>query len=643
MYKLSVPLHMATLTEKTLPTYIEILKKCKVNRVFLCGMGESVSENCAIYHRKEFIKQAIKTLKENGFEAGIWINSLGHGKVLTHQTEEETGGFSYAPIIGSDGAVGAYSFCPSDKKFADAYMKAIKEFAECKPDLIQLDDDFRFISRATYRVGCFCEYHLKEFYKKVGEEVPREEIEKLIYSGGKNKYRTAYLELMSKSLTEFAQKVRNAVNEVDENIRLSACCVDEMWSFDKKHPERIIKAFSGNTKPFLRISGAPYHNGGTIIDATEMARVQFNWLKDYDVESFSEGDVYPRPRYNVPSKYLELYEYILLADGKSNGSLNYMFDYSQGPDYETGYADRYIHNEKHRDGIRELFKDKTVTGIRTYNVPSKVENWDIPDEPCDVKICSFINKRNTESPSCYHLAYNSISTTFGNSCYPVFLVGENAKYITEEELKNGAIIDIPAAKILNKRGIDTGLLEEEPATFDGEFYIEEKDTIRNLGDKALKKIKCSEKAKVLTRFLPDNTPASYIYENEKGFKFYVLAHDACYLNGASFHFQNLKCPNYLVNYYRQKHLVEISEWLGGKKLPAVCLKNPRLYMLTSKNENAMSVLMVNIFPDDVLSPEIKLDKEYKEIKFVNCSGELKGDKVYLSDITPYGFAAFEVK
>ena len=57
----------------------------------------------------------------------------------------------------------------------------------------------------------------------------------------------------------------------------------------------------------------------------------------------------------------------------------------------------------------------------------------------------------------------------------------------------------------------------------------------------------------------------------------------------------------------------------------------------------MAVAIANVSLDDIFSPEIALDKEYSEIKFINCSGRLEGNKVILSDITPYGFAAFEVK
>ena len=84
------------------------------------------------------------------------------------------------------------------------------------------------------------------------------------------------------------------------------------------------------------------------------------------------------------------------------------------------------------------------------------------------------------------------------------------------------------------------------------------------------------------------------------------------------------------------------EWIGRKKLPVVCKKNPNLYFLTSVSGSGMSVLMMNISTDSVISPEIMLDKKYNWVDFVNCSGKLINDRVELDDLPPYGIAAFEL-
>jgi hypothetical protein len=83
--------------------------------------------------------------------------------------------------------------------------------------------------------------------------------------------------------------------------------------------------------------------------------------------------------------------------------------------------------------------------------------------------------------------------------------------------------------------------------------------------------------------------------------------------------------------------------MGNKPLPAKSKKNPNLYIYTAKDKNAMSVLLLNVHLDSIDDPVIELDKEYKEIRLVNCKGKIEGNKVYLSDIQGYGMAAFEVK
>ena len=57
----------------------------------------------------------------------------------------------------------------------------------------------------------------------------------------------------------------------------------------------------------------------------------------------------------------------------------------------------------------------------------------------------------------------------------------------------------------------------------------------------------------------------------------------------------------------------------------------------------MSVVLFNVFEDEILAPQVTLDKAYDSVRVVNGNGTLKADTVTLSDIPPFGFVAFEVK
>jgi len=629
MYKLSVPLAVDPITDENLHIYLEQVKKCKVDRVFFCCVGDMFDPNCLVFTQSKKLEKLIRVFKENGYEVGVWVNGFGHGSALAYDTEtEDTTSFTY--IKGVDGNGNRYGLCPLDEDFTAAYCKGIAAVAHMNPDIIMLDDDFRLNNRSYY-MGCFCHLHLKEYYKLIGEEVPVADLERRIFSGGKNKYRSAYMKLSAKTLLDFAKKLRNVVDSINPSIRLGACAVLENWDYCGTDMIEIAKAFAGGTKPFVRTIGAAYWPQ-KLSNMIEDTRLQAKWCRENDIEVFSEGDVYPRPRYRCSSKRLELFDMALMIDGGCDGVLKYMFDYSTGPMYETGYIDRHTHNAALRESLSCIFSGKKPVGVRSYNVMHKIENWDLPAVP-EKGIANYLM-------GCYKnvsqniLALNTIPSTVEESDYPVLVCGENAKYISVEELVNGAILDAPAAKILTERGIDVGFISCEDANYSTEYFIKQKESINGISDCKVKKLVCSEKAQILSEFLPDKTPGSYIYENQIGTRFFVIAADL---------YNFVYCPNYYNNYHRQAQLIEAIEFIGQKKLPMVCVKNPCLYTITSKDEQRMSVALFNLFEDEILKPEIRLDKEYDEISFVNCSGELRGDRVFLSELPAYGVAAFEVK
>jgi len=273
----------------------------------------------------------------------------------------------------------------------------------------------------------------------------------------------------------------------------------------------------------------------------------------------------------------------------------------------------------------------------------KFKHWELPKKKKEGLFTDL--QRSSLSPSQYLLSQNSIPTAYEESDSPALVLGVNALDVTEQDLCHGAILDVEAALILQKRGIDTGLLKEEKHRYNAEYYEAAKQSAAGFSDISTKKIECHEKATVLSRFLPDHSPASYLYENANGMRFFVLALDYYASHENSLSIPRCKNPsrNYFNNYYRQADLIRAIEWLCKKPLPASCPKNPNLYLLASKGENgAMSVALANVHLDDVFSPTVKLDRAYQSVRGVNCTGVLNGDTMTLSDLPPYGFAAFEV-
>ena len=392
---------------------------------------------------------------------------------------------------------------------------------------------------------------------------------------------------------------------------------------------------AGETKPFGRISGAPYWNNN-IIGVVETTRMEFAWSKDWGIELITEGDTYPRPRYNVPSKPLELFETLIVADGTESGRLSYVFDYYQRADYETGYVTKYIKNQELREKISKIFAGKSAVGVRVFNHREKARNYSYPNVYKN-GASMLLERMQLKSPATQILSYNSIPTSYEESGYPVLVLGENAKYIPQEDLTNGAILDVRSAQILTARGIDVGLKGTKAQSFYGEYFIKADDLIREIQHPDTQEIEVADGAIVESLFMPQKTPASYRYENAIGQRFFVLAMDYYSVNG------DYKV-NYTGNYYRQEQLKCAIEWLGKKKLPAFTDKNPYLYLLAKKDcHGNMALAIAPVSLDGLIDTKIELDADYEIETALNFNGIIDGNALIVNCLEPYGCAVVELK
>lgn len=642
MYKTAIPISIESMhsdLDKSLNKYLKYCQNGKIERVFITILQGVYLKSNLVDTKPELIKKAVDFFKSNKIETGVWMGGFGHGSNLSH----DVGGDKkrdYQKIAGVLGEEFEHGYCPLDEKFTEDYLDLVKRIAKMNPDIIMIDDDFRLSSYRSYDMGCFCPFHLKEFYKLIGEEIPREKIKQLVFTGGKNKYRDAYMDMLKSTLLEFAKKVEKTVHNINRHIRISMCLSPSVWDMEGTDGIEIARTFAGETQPYLRLFGAPYHEKYTLISAIERERLQASWTKEKsaDIEVFAEGDVYPRPRYKVPSKSLELFDLALVCDDNLDGILKYIFDYDKKVGYETGYIDNHIKNLSVKNEIQQIFEGKKNTGVSVFCEMHKFRKYELTNElenDISQKMRSLTN-----GISSLLMSKNAIPTCYETSEYPVVVIGENARYISLERMGNGVILDITAAKILSERGIDVGLLSaEEKTDYTHEYYINN-DEMFLLEKLKTHKIVCNERARILTTFLPDKTPGVYAYENDEGIRFLVYA---CDFQWDKTSLSDNILAEYFNNYYRQAQLIQEIEWCCKKKLPVVCKKHPNLYVIASRDEKSMSVFMANIFMDEILNPEIVLDKEYSNVRFINCSGKLKKDKLFLNDIPAYGFAAFEVE
>lgn len=628
MYKISVPVMNYNIKRSDRERLLKEIRRFNAERIFIALDTYETDENKRIEVLKE-LEDNCKFFKENGFEVGAWI--------WTFWVKNNTTFKNMCSIKGSE--IKEF-MCPTDDKFVEFATDYISDVAKCGVDLIMFDDDFRygFLSDSP---ACLCDRHIEIINGITGETSTREELEKHITTGGRNKFRDAYLKANGDAFRNFASAVRTAVEKVNTKIRIGACACMTSWDIDGTDAYELAKILAGDTKPFVRLIGAPYWAvnrswGNNLQDVIELERMESSWTRHKDIEIIAEGDVYPRPRINCPASYLEGFDTAIRVSGCTDGILKYGLDYTSNADYETGYAFFHERNTSLYKAINEIFSDKESCGVRVYESMKKVADMVMP-----TKVNNTVNTEHfLFSKAARTLTCNSIPTVYDGEGVCGIVFDENARNLPLSALKKGLILDIAAAEILTERGIDVGLKKivsplnnNNDSIIVGmeEHFLNDNNYISIIGD-TVYDIEINNNAEILSDIESQKgkIPISYRYENKDGNRFLVL--------NVNTRFDK---SNALKHYARGKQYAENIPWLSGEKLPAYCYGHPSLYIQCQKNEKALAVGLWNFFADTAIEPIVKLDGTYKNIKFINCNGRLENDKVYLTDINPFTFVGFE--
>lgn len=636
MYKISVPVMNSAVTPENREAVLAELRRFDAERVFLAMDFYTLDEG---KQKKYFstLKDNCAFFKSHGLEVGSWVWAF--------ELPEKS---SYRGIRSVLGKEHPERICPTDKEFVKFAQEYIRNFARCGVDIIMFDDDYTFNFLDEGGPGCLCDGHIAMINEIVGESHSREELTELIMSGGKNKYRDAYIKANGDSFRAFARSIREAVDEIDPGIRVGKCSCMASWDIDGTTSSEIARILAGKTKPFYRFIGAPYWAvrtsfGVSLQDAVELERMESSWDRYEDIEVFAEGDAYPRPRYNCPASYLEGFDTAIRASGCTDGILKYGMDYNSEPYYEQGYAKFHERNREIYKGIDEMFANKKHAGIRVYESMNKIADMEMETA---VNKCADIEYM-FQPKAARTLAHNSIPSTYEGEGVCGIVFDENARALPLSALKNGLILDIAAAEILTKRGIDVGIkkigngyngqTERDLETGNKIYHYFDPITVFDCEfDQNIKTLSIMETEK-------GDITLSYLYENADGNKFLVFNANSRPNGEGRRKNTRFGSESVFRNYERSRQIAEFAEWSSGKKLPAYVYGCPEMYIQCKESEGKLSVGLWNFFADEAFDFEVQLSESYSKIRFLNCEGTLKGDRVMIKSIPAFGFGFFELE
>lgn len=606
----NVPLMNSNLTEASRSLFLEQAVRANASRIWIA------LDRSSLFNREDHMKRLednLRFFESHGIETGVWIQAFGFGEAISY---EQCNWTRLKSATGISKEVDA--FCPEDPNFTAAYLAWVRDIANLSPALIMLDDDLCLSVRPG--IGCFCERHMELLRKEVGElNDPT-----LLFVGGKNKYRDAWFRVMGNTMRSFCQKVRRAVDEIDPDIRVGLCAGYTSWDVEGTDPIELSQILAGNTRPFFRLTSAPYwiatgrFPGQRLSAVIENARNQTAWCKDTNIEFFAEADSYPRPCYHTSAMLIENFDIAMHACGVK--SLKYLFDYYSSPNYETQYLKIHTRNIPLYEKIETAFEGATPCGIRVCRPPHRIKDAILPTPFAGEKPVM----RSYFSKSSALLACHAIPVSYEgeNNCAVVF--GDDALYL--DNFNQKIVLDRTAALLLKEKGIDVGFELGDPTDAPAfELFENEKVLLRNIDPEAVFfDLILKDEATVKSRF-DTGAVASFEYKN-----FLVLNFDAFFVNEAS----ALYC-----SYARGEQLQQFF----GFPYPAVC-GYANLYSICAKKENRHVVLLQNHSIDPVFDFDITLPKPCRSFSLTGAEGILCNDRIHITtDFLPQSTLLLEVE
>lgn len=610
----------SSITKENREVYAGYLKDMKADTVFLAIDRYTLFDpdrNAYFSH----ISEQLEFFRRSGFETGLWLQAFGFGDPVRKEFREKAKQYTRLRSVKGREIEGD-AMCPECGRFMEDYLDWIKDCAGLQPDLLMLDDDMCLSVRPG--LGCFCDTHISLLTEKIGEKIPFADLPEKLFSGKGNRYRKAYLDVMGDTLRRFCLRVRKVIDAVDPSIRAGFAAGYTSWDIEGADAEELTRILAGKNRPFLRCTSAPYwvtqtmprFRGHRLNSVIESARMQDEWMKNTDIEVFTENDSYPRPRSVVPASLIECFGAALRASG-AKGELKYVFDYYAEPDEETGYIDRHVRNQPLYEFLENHFWNKEDDGVWVVEKRRKFEDMEL-DAPFAGEYKAMLS---FFSPCAALLTANSLPTRYSPSGACAIAFGDNVRFL--EVLPKKLILDAKGAMHLKELGVDTGFLAAEKVkTPLYEYFGDRKTRLLYAPEGDFYSFTLKDGAEIISTFENEEGvfPSAYRFQTENT-EFLVYAFDAYSISFSS---------SVFVSSGRQKQLSKFTE-------PSFMVKgNPWLYELCRKTDSEAAVLLINLSEDTLINVSLELDKEYTSAEVFGADGALMNGKyVFYGDIPPF--------
>ena len=275
----------------------------------------------------EELKKKVQFFRERGVSVGAWLcPTTGHegmGLIVGEEGKKFTRR-QVADYSGEKPRLIEQAFCPLDENFIKDFAWKMRELSQTGIMRSLFEDDFRLSGPPITKIACCCKLHMDAFSKRIGRRVTVEELPDLIYHNSNLTYRREWMELKRETMVNFLKALREEVNKVNPEFRIGVSSSRLNFDIDGASIQELARTAAGETKPFVRLTGAPYwaRENNTLSSVIESNRMQFGWFRDSGIE------IIARP-WVSSENYWQLKFELLDSIGKSFSRQGIVIPYNQ--------------------------------------------------------------------------------------------------------------------------------------------------------------------------------------------------------------------------------------------------------------------------------------------------------------------------
>jgi len=228
--------------------------------------------------RVAILKPVVRQLHQAGLHTSLnMMTTIGHGDF----GRDERSRFSWQFMVGDDGAESHTAPCPLDPTWRDYIAKLYSLYAALEPEILYIDDDFRYHNHQPFAWGCFCPLHLRKMARRTGRNLGREELLDRILTARSqpSEEREQWLKLCGDSILEAARTISESVKKASPQTCMGLMCgVPDVHAAEGWRWDDMVRAMSvSGNQPVLRPSYASYSEGtqrDVVMDLAPLRKLQ---------------------------------------------------------------------------------------------------------------------------------------------------------------------------------------------------------------------------------------------------------------------------------------------------------------------------------------------------------------------------------